>query len=88
MRRSVRSIPATAARIRSIQRGPRRGGGMILVVSDITERAARCVPMVYCPGTTVTLSFASAPLPIPSFGVTVTLTLSCGRALRGSARSN
>ena len=35
IRRSVRSMPATAARIRSTQRGPRRGGGMILVVSDI-----------------------------------------------------
>jgi hypothetical protein len=34
-RRSVRSMPATAARIRSTQRGPRRGGGMTLVVSDI-----------------------------------------------------
>jgi len=37
--------PATAARIRSIQRGPCRGGGMILVVSDTpvlrrTPRAA------------------------------------------------
>jgi hypothetical protein len=35
MSRSVRRPPARAARIRSIQRGPRRGGGMILVVSDI-----------------------------------------------------
>jgi hypothetical protein len=35
MRRSVTRPPATAARIRSIQRGPRRGGGMIFVVSDI-----------------------------------------------------
>jgi hypothetical protein len=35
MRRSVMRPPATAARIRSIQRGPRRGGGMILVVSDM-----------------------------------------------------
>jgi hypothetical protein len=33
--RSVTRPPATAARIRSIQRGPRRGGGMIFVVSDI-----------------------------------------------------
>jgi hypothetical protein len=33
--RSVRRPPATAARIRSIQRGPRRGGGMICVVSDM-----------------------------------------------------
>lgn len=35
MRRSVRRPPATAARMRSTQRGPRRGGGMILVVSDM-----------------------------------------------------
>jgi hypothetical protein len=35
IRRSVRRPPARAARIRSIQRGPRRGGGMILVVSDM-----------------------------------------------------
>ena len=35
IRRSVSRPPATAARIRSIQRGPRRGGGMILVVSDM-----------------------------------------------------
>ena len=35
MRSSVTRPPATAARIRSIQRGPRRGGGMIFVVSDI-----------------------------------------------------
>ena len=35
MSRSVMSPPATAARIRSIQRGPRRGGGMIFVVSDM-----------------------------------------------------
>ena len=35
MSRSVRRPPATAARMRSIQRGPRRGGGMIFVVSDI-----------------------------------------------------
>ena len=33
--RSVSRPPATAARIRSIQRGPRRGGGIIFVVSDI-----------------------------------------------------
>jgi hypothetical protein len=33
--RSVTRPPATAARIRSIQRGPRRGGGMIFVVSDM-----------------------------------------------------
>jgi hypothetical protein len=38
--RSVSRPPATAARIRSIQRGPRRGGGMIFVVSDI-ERSLR-----------------------------------------------
>jgi hypothetical protein len=47
IRRSVRRLPATAARIRSIQRGPRRGGGVtIRVVSDMakdsrTRRAAR-----------------------------------------------
>ena len=35
IRRSVMRPPATAARIRSIQRGPRRGGGMTFVVSDI-----------------------------------------------------
>lgn len=35
MSRSVRRPPATADRIRSIQRGPRRGGGMIFVVSDM-----------------------------------------------------
>jgi hypothetical protein len=35
MSKSVRRPPATAARMRSIQRGPRRGGGMILVVSDM-----------------------------------------------------
>jgi hypothetical protein len=43
-RRSVRSMPATAARIRSIQRGPRRGGGMILVVSDMPATVAPRVP--------------------------------------------
>lgn len=35
MSRRVTRPPATAARIRSIQRGPRRGGGMIFVVSDM-----------------------------------------------------
>ena len=35
IRRSTTRPPATAARIKSIQRGPRRGGGMIFVVSDI-----------------------------------------------------
>ena len=44
--RSVSRPPASAARIRSIQRGPRRGGGMIFVVSDMsavfrTRRAGR-----------------------------------------------
>ena len=44
--KSVTRPPATAARIRSIQRGPRRDGGMIFVVSDIgflvrTRRARR-----------------------------------------------
>ena len=34
--RSVRRPPASAARMRSIQRGPRRGGGMTFVVSDIS----------------------------------------------------
>lgn len=33
---SVSRLPATPARARSIQRGPRRGGGMILVVSPAT----------------------------------------------------
>ena len=33
MTRSVRRLPTTAARPRSIQRGPRRGGRTILVVS-------------------------------------------------------
>jgi hypothetical protein len=33
---SVTRPPATAARIRSIQRGPCRGGGMIFVVSDMS----------------------------------------------------
>lgn len=46
IRRSVSRLPASAARIRSIQRGPRRGGGMIFVVSDMnvvfrTRRAGR-----------------------------------------------
>jgi hypothetical protein len=47
MRRSVSRPPATAARIRSTQRGPRRCGGMILVVSDmpviLRTRRAVCV---------------------------------------------
>src|SRR5438093_10545140 len=34
---SVTRPPATAARMRSIQRGPRRGGGMIFVVSDMAS---------------------------------------------------
>jgi hypothetical protein len=34
--RSVSRPPASAARMRSIQRGPRRGGGMIFVVSDMS----------------------------------------------------
>ena len=38
IRRSVSRPPATAARIKSIQRDPRRGGGgMIFVVSDMTR---------------------------------------------------
>jgi hypothetical protein len=41
MRRSVTRPPATAARIRSIQRGPRRGGGMTFVVSDIDRSDRR-----------------------------------------------
>ena len=41
IRRSVTRPPATAARIRSIQRGPRRGGGMIFVVSDIARSNRR-----------------------------------------------
>ena len=44
IRRSVRRPPATAARIRSIHRGPRRGGGMILVVSDMSIVVAPRVP--------------------------------------------
>ncbi len=44
---SVRRLPATAARPRSIQRGPRRGGGMSFVVSpDMRRDAARFVPTV------------------------------------------
>src|SRR5437867_6812842 len=34
---SVTRPPATAARMRSTQRGPRRGGGMIFVVSDMAS---------------------------------------------------
>jgi hypothetical protein len=42
---SMSRPPATAARIRSIHRGPRRGGGMIFVVSDMTsELSAPSVP--------------------------------------------
>src|SRR5439155_18734084 len=41
---SVTRPPATAARIRSIHRGPCRGGGMIFVVSDMSVRPAGCVP--------------------------------------------
>jgi hypothetical protein len=44
MTRSVSRPPATAASMRSIQRGPRRGGGMILVVSDIAWIVAPRVP--------------------------------------------
>ena len=46
MRRSVRRPPATAARIKSIQRGPRRCGGMTLVVSDMPSncRTPRAAP--------------------------------------------
>lgn len=44
IKRIVRRPPATAARIRSIQRGPRRGGGMILVVSDMPVTVAPRVP--------------------------------------------
>ena len=41
----VSRLPATAASARSIQRGPRRGGGMILVVSpDTPSDVARAVP--------------------------------------------
>lgn len=35
--KSVRRPPATAARMRSTQRAPRRGGGTILVVSDMSS---------------------------------------------------
>lgn len=41
IRRIVSKAPATAARTRSIQRGPRRGGGMIFVVSDIRRTNRR-----------------------------------------------
>ena len=50
--RTVTRLPATAARPRSTQRGPRRGGGMILVVSPgmpggvwqlVCPRAAACL---------------------------------------------
>jgi len=41
---SMSRPPATAARMRSIQRGPRRGGGMIFVVSDMAGRYAPGVP--------------------------------------------
>lgn len=41
IRRIVSRAPATAARTRSIQRGPRRGGGMIFVVSDMRRTNRR-----------------------------------------------
>ena len=41
---SVTRPPATAARMRSIHRGPRRGGGMIFVVSDMASSSAPRVP--------------------------------------------
>ena len=41
---TVTRPPATAARIRSIQRGPGRGGGMIFVVSDMSRCVAPRVP--------------------------------------------
>ena len=44
MSRIVTRPPATAARMRSIQRGPRRGGGMIFVVSDMCLSHALSVP--------------------------------------------
>ena len=46
MMRTVSRLPATAASARSIHRGPRRGGGMILVVSpDMPGCAAHAVPL-------------------------------------------
>ena len=46
MIRTVSRLPATAASARSIHRGPRRGGGMILVVSpDMPSYAAHAVPL-------------------------------------------
>jgi len=43
---TVRRLPATAASARSIQRGPRRGGGMIFVVSpDMPCHPAHAVPL-------------------------------------------
>ena len=43
---SVTRLPATAARTRSIQRGPPRGGRMIFVVSDMSSivRSQRAAP--------------------------------------------
>ena len=42
---TVARLPATAASPRSTQRGPRRGGGMILVVSEPLPRGgARAMP--------------------------------------------
>jgi hypothetical protein len=48
---SVSRPPATAARTRSIQRGPRRGGGMIFVVSDMRISTRRlCAQRAYGSG--------------------------------------
>jgi len=50
MTRTVARLPATAARSRSMYRGPRRGGGMIFVVSPdgvccvTRHQAARAMP--------------------------------------------
>jgi hypothetical protein len=41
---NVMRPPATAARTRSIHRGPRLGGGMSFVVSDMTDLSAPRVP--------------------------------------------
>jgi hypothetical protein len=41
---STSSPPATAASAKSIHRGPRRGGGMSFVVSDMTLCVAPCMP--------------------------------------------
>ena len=67
MSSSVSRPPATAARMRSIQRGPRRGGGVtIRVVSDMptdsrTQRAARARGVVGSEGDAIPHRFCSGP---------------------------